>query len=47
MEFIIDEALMKRELIEPLLNEATELTSIFVASRKTAQRNRVGLINNQ
>jgi four helix bundle protein len=38
IEFIADETLMKRELIEPLLNEAGELTSIFVASRKTSQK---------
>lgn len=37
LEFIIDENLMKRELIEPLFNEANELTAIFVSSRKTIQ----------
>src|SRR4030067_3052397 len=35
LEFIIDEKLMGKKLVEPLLQEATELTSIFVASRKT------------
>jgi len=35
LEFIIDENLLKRNLVEPLLKEAEELTSIFVASRKT------------
>ena len=39
LEFIIDEKLMKRELVEPLLNEAGELTSIFISSRKTIQVN--------
>ena len=39
LEFIIDEELLKKELVEPLLKEADELTAIFIASRKTA-RNR-------
>ena len=38
LEFIIDEKLLEREKGLPLLNEAHELTSIFIASRKTAQR---------
>jgi four helix bundle protein len=38
LEFIIDEELKPKKLIEPLKNEAHELTSIFVTSRKTAQR---------
>ncbi len=37
LEFIIDEKLLKRELVEPLLLEAKELTAIFVSSRKTAR----------
>ena len=36
LEFVIDEALIEKTLVEPLLQEAIELTSIFVASRKTA-----------
>ncbi|UCF95736.1 MAG: four helix bundle protein [Desulfobacterales bacterium] len=36
LEFIIDENLLKPNLLEPLLKEAGELTAIFVASRKTA-----------
>ena len=39
LEFIIDENLVKKELVLPLLNEAKELTSIFISSRKTAQEN--------
>ena len=39
MEFIIDENLMAEEKVNPLLKEAKELTSIFVASRKTARKN--------
>lgn len=37
LEFIIDEGLLNRGLIEALLKEAAELTSIFMASRKTAR----------
>ena len=37
LEFIIDESLMERRLVEPLLREANELTAIFIASRKTAR----------
>ena len=40
LEFIIDEQLMKTNLVAPLLNEANELTAIFYASRKTARRKR-------
>jgi four helix bundle protein len=36
LEFIIDEKLLKKKLVEPLLNESKELTAIFAASRKTA-----------
>lgn len=38
LDFIIDEKLLKRELVEPLLKEADELTAIFVSSRKTAMK---------
>jgi len=37
LEFIIDEELLNKGLVEPLLKEADELTSIFVSSRKTAR----------
>ena len=40
LEFIIDEDFIKKELVLQLLNEAHELSSIFIASRKTAQKNR-------
>jgi four helix bundle protein len=36
LEFIIDEELMKKDLVKPLLQEAEELTKIFASSRKTA-----------
>jgi len=39
LEFIIDEGLLKRELVVPLLKEANELTAIFISSRKTARKN--------
>ena len=38
LEFIIDEKLLRKELVEPLLNEADELTAIFISSRKTARK---------
>jgi len=38
LEFIIDEKLLKKELVKPLLKEAEELTAIFISSRKTAKR---------
>ena len=39
LEFIIDEKLLKKNLVTPLLKEAEELTKIFAASRKTASTN--------
>ena len=38
LEFIVDEKLLEREKVKPLLKEAAELTSIFIASRKTARK---------
>jgi four helix bundle protein len=38
LEFIIDETLLKKNLVEPLLQEAQELTAIFVSSRMTASK---------
>jgi four helix bundle protein len=35
LEFVIDVKLLREIRVEPLLNEAKELTSIFVSSRKT------------
>jgi four helix bundle protein len=37
LEFIIDEKLLNKDIVEPLLKEADELTAIFVSSRKTAR----------
>jgi four helix bundle protein len=36
LEFIMYEKLLKKNLVEPLLKEAEELTAIFASSRKTA-----------
>jgi four helix bundle protein len=37
MEFIIDEKLLKKQRVLPLLEEGRELTSIHMSSRKTAR----------
>ena len=39
LEFIVDEKLLPKEKGMPLQREAHELASIFIKSRKTAQRN--------
>ncbi len=36
LEFIIDESLLKKDKVIPLLKEADELVAIFISSRKTA-----------
>ncbi len=41
MEFIIDENLLKNDLVDPLLKEGKELTSIFISSRKTAGKRKI------
>ena len=38
LEFAVDENLIQREKIEFLLKESSELTAIFMASRKTANK---------
>ena len=38
LEFIIEERLLEKDEVFPLLNEAHELASIFIVSRKTAQK---------
>ena len=40
LEFIIDEQLMEKSKVAPLWQEADEFTAIFVASQRTARRNR-------
>ena len=39
MEFIIDEQLIPKTKVTPLLEEGQELTAIFISSRKTARKN--------
>jgi four helix bundle protein len=39
LEFIADENLLPKEQVDPLKNEAHELTSIFISSRMTARGN--------
>jgi four helix bundle protein len=46
-EFIIDEQLKPKHLVEPLKNEANELASIFVTSRRTIQSNKKSPITNR
>lgn len=38
LEFALDEKLIEKNIIETLLKESSELTAIFVASRKTASK---------
>ncbi len=50
LEFIMDEKLIERKKVLPLFNEAHELSSIFIITRKTAQRkktNQQQTINNR
>ena len=37
LEFMVDEKLLDKKKVQPLHSEASELTSIFIKSRKTAQ----------
>lgn len=39
LEFVIDEQMIERDLVDPLFKEADELTAIFIASRRTARQN--------
>lgn len=41
MEFAVDEKLVTEERAKDLLTEGMELTSIFIASRKTAKKNKL------
>ena len=47
LEFIMDEKLLGRKRVSALFKEAHELASIFIITRKTAQRNKQSTINNQ
>jgi len=44
LEFIIDENLLKKHLVEPLMKEAKELTAIFITSRKTAKNEKMAVV---
>jgi len=46
LEFIMDEELMERKKVLPLFNEAHELSSIFITTRKTAQIKKKSSMNN-
>jgi four helix bundle protein len=46
IEFSVDEDILDRARVSPLLDEANELTAIFIAGRKTA-KNRAKEFNNQ
>lgn len=39
IEFSIDEKLIQKNITEEILKESSELTAIFIASRKTASKN--------
>ena len=47
LEFIIDENLLPRQKVLSLHTEAHELASIFIVTRKTAQRRKPSTINHQ
>jgi four helix bundle protein len=38
LEFIVDEKLLGMKLVQPLLQESSELMAIFASSRKTARK---------
>ena len=46
LEFIMEEKMMKKEMVLPLFNEAHELSSIFITTRRTAQRKKQSAISN-
>jgi four helix bundle protein len=47
LEFVMDEKLMERKKVLPLFNEAHELSSIFITTRRTAQRRKQSPINDR
>lgn len=46
LEFVMDEKLLDKKRILPLFPEAHELSSIFITTRRTAQKNQQSTINN-
>jgi four helix bundle protein len=47
LELISETGKLPAKKVDPLLKEANELTAIFVASRRTAQKNRESKIENR
>ena len=47
LEFIIDEQLLSKDRVHPLLKEAEELKGIFISSRKTARKQTPSIMNLQ
>ena len=47
MELVIESGMMEKKLVEPLLQEADELTAILTASRKSASLSLQSKIENQ
>jgi four helix bundle protein len=45
LDFIIDEKLLDEERVLTLLNEAEQLTAIFISSRKTARSRQLSIVN--
>jgi hypothetical protein len=37
LKFVVDDSMLKRDLVEPLMNEAAKLKAIFIASRKKSR----------
>lgn len=40
LEIIVEQELLSKPKVEPLMQEADELTAIFISARKTARKNR-------
>lgn len=48
LEIIIEEKLLTKRKVESLMQEADELTAIFISARKTARKNRpLSIVNRQ
>ena len=47
LEFVIDEKILAAKLILPLLNEANELTKIFVSARLTIKMGKSKIVNHK
>jgi len=45
VKFIIDDQLISKDRVLPLLKEAEELTAIFISSRKTARQKKSSIVN--